>query len=86
VTLQELYKAVRVTGTQVTLNYDAPETTVIGLAVGELIDKTEKIRQLREVLAIYANEYFYDELPPSKASEDRGKLARAILESSGDNA
>jgi hypothetical protein len=84
-TLHELFKAVR-TGTQVTLNYDAPETAVIGEAVSELITKTEYIRQLREVLSIYANEYFYDELPPSKASEDRGKLARAMLESSGQNA
>lgn len=64
---------------EVVLNYDAEETKLIGTAAAALVKAVEDNRKLREILAVYANEFFYDELPPSKAKEDRGAMARRVL-------
>jgi hypothetical protein len=78
--LQELYQYVRA-GKQpaVILGYDSAETAVIGYGYTALLNAEEQIRRLRFALEVYSKEAFYEELPPSKAIEDKGALARQVL-------
>jgi hypothetical protein len=78
--LGELYQYVQAGGVpKITLNQDSEETQILGEAWTALMKAEGHVRVLREALVVYANEFFYDELPPSKALEDRGDIARRVL-------
>ena len=78
--IAELYRYVR-DGKQpvITLGYDADATHVIGEAYTLLLNLDANVKTLRKALEVYSKEAFYEELPPSKALEDWGALARQAL-------
>ena len=65
---------------RLTLQYENEPTNTIGAAVTALGNAEDRLKTLTAALEVYAAPTFWDELPPSKASNDKGDLARATLQ------
>jgi hypothetical protein len=65
---------------RLTLTYENDPTNTIGAAVTALGNAEDQVKTLTAALAVYAAPTFWDELPPSKASNDKGDLARSTLQ------
>ena len=79
--LMSLYRYAR-DGKQprIVLDYEGEPTTAIGAAATALGNAEDRLKTMMAALATYAEPSFWDELPPSKASNDRGDIARSTLQ------
>ena len=65
---------------QITLKFDTPETMLLTQAAHELAVALGQVKSLKATLEVYAKPEFYAELPPSRAKDDQGQMARNVLQ------
>lgn len=75
--VNELYN--RAKTTNITLERGSPDYSVLGIAFRMLVGSKDTINDQLEIIRVYADPEFYKELPPSKASLDRGQYAKQYL-------
>ena len=63
----------------ITMDRNSPARNVLGIAYRMLLTATDAVNDQLKVIRVYADPLFYEELPPSKAAQDKGQYAKQYL-------